>query len=253
MRLQGKVAIVTGGGAGMGRAVAEGYAHEGAAVVIAEIDARRGAETVETILSFGGDALHTATDVSDRRDVEAMVQATIDRYGRIDVLYNNAGVQMIGKDARAHELSDEVWERTIAVNLRGPWLTSRSVIPHMLRQGGGSIIHVGSPTGWLGCAPGYTAYSASKGGLIGLTRIMAADYGRDNIRVNLLVPGTTETPLIQDVLLQEGARQRLAAAIPLRRIGAPEDVVGLAVFLASDEARFCTGGVFTIDGGMSAI
>jgi NAD(P)-dependent dehydrogenase (short-subunit alcohol dehydrogenase family) len=253
MRLQGKVAIVTGGGAGMGRAVAEGYAREGAAVVIAEVDARRGAETVEAILSFGGDALYAPTDVSERRDVEALVQAAIDRFGRIDVLYNNAGVQMIGHDARAHELSDEVWERTIAVNLRGPWLTSRCVIPHMLRQGGGSIIHVGSPTGWLGCAPGYTAYSASKGGLLGLTRIMAVDYGRDNIRVNLLVPGTTETPLIQDVLAQAGTRQRLAAAIPLGRIGAPEDVVGLAIFLASDEARFCTGGVFMVDGGMSAM
>jgi NAD(P)-dependent dehydrogenase (short-subunit alcohol dehydrogenase family) len=123
----------------------------------------------------------------------------------------------------------------------------------MLRQGGGSIIHVGSPTGWLGCAPGYTAYSTSKGGIVGLTRIMAVDYGRDQIRVNALVPGTTETPLIEDVLQQPGRRERLAAAIPLGRIGASEDVVGLAIFLAADESRFCTGGIFMVDGGMSAI
>lgn len=253
MRLQGKVTIVTGAGVGMGRAVAEGYAREGAQVVLVEIDPARGQAAAAAIRAAGGDALFVHADVAQSTDVQRMVQATIERYGRIDVLYNNAGVQMFGSDARAHKLSDEVWERTLAVNLRGPWLCSKYTIPQMLLQGGGSIIHVGSPTGWLGCAPGYTAYSASKGGIIGLTRIMAVDYGRDQIRVNALVPGTTETPLIEGVLQQAGVRQRLAAAIPLGRIGASEDVVGLAVFLASDESRFCTGGVFMVDGGMSAI
>lgn len=253
MRLQGKVTIVTGAGVGMGRAVAEGYAREGAQVVLVEIDPARGEAAVAAIRAAGGDALFVHADVAESTDVQRMVQAVIERYGRIDVLYNNAGVQMFGSDARAHELSDEVWERTLAVNLRGPWLCSKYTIPQMLQQGGGSIIHVGSPTGWLGCAPGYTAYSTSKGGIIGLTRIMAVDYGRDQIRVNALVPGTTETPLIESVLQQAGVRQRLAAAIPLGRIGASEDVVGLAVFLASDESRFCTGGIFMVDGGMSAI
>jgi 3-oxoacyl-[acyl-carrier protein] reductase len=162
-------------------------------------------------------------------------------------------VQFIGQDACAHELDETVWARTLAVNLWGPWLCSKYVIPYMLQQGGGSIIHVGSPTGFLGCAPHYTAYSASKGGVIGLTRIMAVDYGRNHIRVNALIPGTMETPLIADVLAREGARARLAGAIPLGRIGLPQDVVGLAVFLASEEARFCTGGIFMVDGGMSAI
>jgi NAD(P)-dependent dehydrogenase (short-subunit alcohol dehydrogenase family) len=237
----------------MGRAVAEGYARAGARVVLVEIDPARGEEAAAAIRAAGGDALFVRADVADGADVRRMVEAAVARYGRIDVLYNNAGVQMIGRDARAHELSDDVWERTLAVNLRGPWLCSKHVIPHMLRQGGGSIIHVGSPTGWLGCAPGYTAYSASKGGIVGLTRIMAVDYGRDQIRVNALVPGTTETPLIEGVLQQPGRRERLAAAIPLGRIGASEDVVGLAIFLAADESRFCTGGIFMVDGGMSAI
>jgi NAD(P)-dependent dehydrogenase (short-subunit alcohol dehydrogenase family) len=237
----------------MGRAVAEGYAREGAFVVLVEIDPARGEAAAAAIRSSGGEAHFVRADVADSTDVQRMVQAVIDRHDRIDVLYNNAGVQMIGRDARAHELSDEVWERTLAVNLRGPWLCSKYALPHMLRQGGGSIIHVGSPTGWLGCAPGYTAYSTSKGGIIGLTRIMAVDYGRDQIRVNALVPGTTETPLIEGVLQQPGRRERLAAAIPLGRIGASEDVVGLAIFLAADESRFCTGGIFMVDGGMSAI
>jgi NAD(P)-dependent dehydrogenase (short-subunit alcohol dehydrogenase family) len=236
----------------MGRAVAEGYAREGAFVVLVEIDPARGEAAAAAIRSSGGEAHFVRADVADSTDVQRMVQAVIDRHDRIDVLYNNAGVQMIGRDARAHELSDEVWERTLAVNLRGPWLCSKYALPHMLRQGGGSIIHVGSPTGWLGCAPGYTAYSVSKGGIVGLTRIMAVDYGRDQIRVNALVPGTTETPLIEGVLQQAGVRQRLAAAIPLGRIGASEDVVGLAIFLAADESRFCTGGIFMVDGGMSA-
>ena len=253
MRLLGKVTIVTGAGVGMGRAVAEGYAREGARVVLVEINPERGEAAMAAIRSAGGDALFVRADVAESADVQRMVQSVIDQHGRIDVLYNNAGVQMFGSDARAHELSDEVWERTLAVNLRGPWLCSKYTIPHMLQQGGGSIIHVGSPTGWLGCAPGYTAYSASKGGVIGLTRIMAVDYGRDQIRVNALVPGTTETPLIESVLQQAGVRQRLAAAIPLGRIGASEDVVGLAIFLAADESRFCTGGIFMVDGGMSAI
>lgn len=252
-RLQGKVAIVTGGGAGMGRAVVEAYAREGAAVVIAEMNVDRGAESAAAVHAAGGEAIFVPTDVANSENVAALVDKTVVQYGRVDVLYNNAGVQMTGHDARAHELSEAVWARTLAVNLHGPWLTSKNVIPHMLRHGGGSIIHVGSPTGWLGCAPGYTAYSSSKGGLIGLTRIMAIDYGRDNIRVNLLVPGTTETPLIEGILVQDGMRQRLREAIPLGRIGDPEDMTGLAIFLASDESRFCTGGIFTIDGGQSAM
>jgi len=162
-------------------------------------------------------------------------------------------VQLHGQDARAHELSEEVWDRTYAVNLRGVWLCSKYAIPLMLKQGGGSIIHVASPTGMLGCAPGYTAYSSSKGGVFGLTRVMAADYARDNIRVNAIVPGAMETPLIAELLTDQQTRQNLAALMPLGRLGQPEDVVGLALFLASDESRFCTGGIYMVDGGLTAV
>jgi len=136
--------------------------------------------------------------------------------------------------------------------VKGVWLCCKYVIPAMLERGGGSIILVGSPTGYRGCAPGYTAYSSSKGAIIGLTRVMAVDYAKEKIRVNSLMPGTTETPMVAEALDDPGVRQRLAAAIPMGRVGRPEDVVGLAIFLASDESNFCTGGMYMADGGMTA-
>ncbi len=252
MRLQNKVVIVTGAGAGMGGAVAVAYAREGAKIVAADVDEKLAQITVTKIRDAGGEATFVYTDISDAKQVKALVARTVEKYGGVDVLYNNAGVQFMRAEARAHELSEEIWDRTHAVNLKGAWLCAKYVIPAMMERGGGSIILVGSPTGFLGCAPGNTAYSSSKGGVIGLTRVMAVDYAKDHIRVNALFPATTETPMIDAALTSQADRDRLAAAIPMGRIGQPEDVAGLAIFLASDESAFCTGGMFMADGGMTA-
>jgi len=252
MRLKGKTAIVTGGGAGIGRAVVELYAREGASVVIAEIAAATGEAVARAVSGCGGKATFIRCDVSQAPQVKAMVEETLRQYGGVDILVNNAAVQMHGQDARAHELAEEVWDRTMAINLRAVWLCSKYVIPAMFRRGGGSIIHISSPTGLTGCAPAYTAYSTSKGGVFALTKIMAVDYGSDNIRVNAIVPGTTDTPMIASLISARQVRARLEAKSPLGRLGTPEDVAPLAVFLGSDESRYCTGGFYMADGGMLA-
>jgi NAD(P)-dependent dehydrogenase (short-subunit alcohol dehydrogenase family) len=250
MRLQGKVAIVTGGGAGIGRAVAELYAREGARVVVAEICPSNGDQVAGSIQSSGREATFVQADVARVEDVRKVVKTAVERYGGLDILVNNAAIQMHGCDARAHELSEEVWDRTMSINLRAVWLCSKHAIPEMLKRAGGSIIHLASPTGITGCAPTYTAYSTSKGGVIALTKIMAVDYARDNIRVNAIVPGTTETPMIESLLADGQVRARLIAKAPLGRLGTPEDVAPLAVFLASSESCYCTGGLYAADGGL---
>jgi NAD(P)-dependent dehydrogenase (short-subunit alcohol dehydrogenase family) len=253
MRLENKVAIVTGGGAGMGQAVAEGFAREGARVVVGEINPALGQAVAEAIQQAGGEAIFVRADVSQASDNEALVAAAVQAFGGLDILYNNAAIQLHGQDARAHELSEEVWDRTYALNIRGVWLCAKYAIPAMLERGSGSIINVASPTGMVGCAPGYTAYSSSKGAVYALTRVMAVDYARDKIRVNAVIPGATNTPLIAELLADEETRRNLAAQAPLARLGQPEDVVGLAIFLASDESSFCTGGYYAVDGGLTAI
>jgi NAD(P)-dependent dehydrogenase (short-subunit alcohol dehydrogenase family) len=162
-------------------------------------------------------------------------------------------VQLHGRDARAHELPEDVWDRTYAINIRGAWLCAKHGIPALLARGGGAIINIASPTGMLGCAPGYTAYSSSKGAMFGLTRVMAADYARDNIRVNAIVPGATETPLIAEMLADPRQRAELHALSMFGRLGKPEEVAAMAVFLASDEAVYCTGGTYMVDGGLTAM
>lgn len=252
MRLKDKVAIVTGGGAGIGGAIAKGYAREGARVVVADINRAYGESTAAEISTAGGQAMFVQTDISKTAEIKKMVETAVDQYGSVDILVNNAAVQLFEQEGRAHELSEETWDKTMSINLRGAWLCCKYTLPVMLNHGGGAIINIASPTGLSGCAPGYTAYSASKGGMIALTKVMAIDYARDNIRVNALVPGTTVTPLTQDVLLDPVFRADREELMPIGRLGQPEDVVGLAVFLASDEARFCIGGLFMVDGGMTA-
>ena len=252
MRLRDKVAVITGGASGLGRETARAFVREGAKVVVSDIDPAGGEATVQELRRAGGDAVFVRTDVSKSADAQALARSATDHFGRIDVLYNNAGVQLHGRDVRAHELDEDTFDRTFAINVRGVWLCSKFVIPVMLRQGGGSIIHAASPTG-LRAAPPFTAYSASKGAVIALTRTMAAEYAADNIRVNAIVPGATETPMIRPLLEDEHKRNALVARMPMGRLGRPEDVAPLVVFLASDESRFCTGGLYMADGGSTAM
>ncbi len=248
MRLKSKVAIVTGGGAGIGEAIATSYAREGARVVVAEIDPGRGQATVETIQRFGGEALFVETDVSSEPHVRRMVESTLQRFGRIDILVNNAAVLISHGKTRAHELSLEEWDKTINVNLRGYWLCSKYVIPSMMAQGAGNILFIGSRTGLRGFA-GLTAYSASKGGTLALMRSMAADYAREGIRINAIIPGTMDTPMNADELSQPGAREKFLPGIPAGRLGVATDIAGMATFLATEEASFCIGGLYFVDGG----
>lgn len=253
MKLSGKVAVVTGAAVGLGRAVASRFAREGAMVVAADTSVPCGVSVVEQIRKDGGHGIFVRTDVAEERDVTALLQSALAEYGRIDVLYNNAAVLFHDRDARVHELSLDIWEQVMRVNMRGTFLCSKYVIPLMLKQGGGSIINVGSPTGMSGCAPNLTAYSTSKAGVMGLTRVMAAAYARDGIRVNSLVPGTMDTPMNEYLLRNEETREQYREAVPMGRLGMPCDIEGLAVFLASEDSSYCTGGLYTCDGGLTVV
>jgi NAD(P)-dependent dehydrogenase (short-subunit alcohol dehydrogenase family) len=250
--LKDQVAIVTGAGAGIGRGIAERFGREGAKVVVAEVEPATGNSASAAIRDAGGEAVFIETDVSSEAQVKNLVDRALDRYGRIDVLCNNAAILLLEHEAPAHELSAETWDRTMAVNLRGYWLCSKYVIPAMLRQGSGSVIHVASPTGLFGFTR-LTAYSTSKGGVIGLMRAMAADYAPHHIRVNAIVPGTIDTPMNAVELADPEARRRYAEMAPARRLGTPRDLAGIAVYLASEDSDYCVGGIFTVDGGLTAV
>ncbi len=237
----------------MGRAVALRYAREGACVVLAEVQEESGCSVLAEIEREGGQALLARVDVSAEDEVRELVRVVRERWGKVDILYNNAAVLFHKREARAHELSSEVWDITHNVNLRGAWLCSKYVIPLMLGHGGGSIVHVSSPTGLTGCGATLTAYSASKGGLIALTRVMAVDYAKDGIRVNTIIPGTMDTPMNRDLVEDHVVKSELLRNIPVGRLGTSEDVAGLAVFLASDDSAYCTGGIYMVDGGLTAI
>lgn len=253
MRLSGKVAVVTGAAAGLGRAVALRFAREGAVVVAADTNEAHGALLAGQFSDLGYEGTFVQTDISEECAVRNLFDTALTRYKQVDILYNNAAVLPYDRDSQVQELSVETWDYIMGVNLRGPFLCSKYAMPSMLKQGGGSIINLSSPTGLYGCAPNLTAYSASKAGVIGLTRVMAAAHARHNIRVNSIIPGTMDTPMNGDLLSDNTTRERFREAIPLGRLGTAQDIEGLAVFLASDESAYCTGGIFVCDGGLTAV
>jgi NAD(P)-dependent dehydrogenase (short-subunit alcohol dehydrogenase family) len=252
-RLADKRAFVTGAASGIGRAVAARFAAEGARVAVADLDPDAATSTADQIMADGGEALALAADVTKEAAVEAAFARAVDAYGGLDVVVINAGVQLFGQDSRVHDLDTQIWDRTHAVNLRGAFLTGKHGVRALLAAGGGSVICTGSPTGLFGVAPACTAYSASKAGIFGLARAIATGYAPDGIRCNVVVPGFTATPLVESVLADPAATQRLVNQVPLRRPGQPEEVASMMLFLASDEAAYVTGGLFSVDGGQTAI
>jgi len=247
MRLKDKVALVTGGASGIGRATAELFAREGARVAVADYSAD-GRDTVQAIKNAGGEAIFVPVDVSDSGQVAKMVEAALQAYKRIDILFNGAGILYYGT---VLETDEQAWNRVISINLTGTYLCCRAVVPHMIRQGGGSIINVASTVGAHDACANAVAYVTSKGGVTLFTKALAIDHARQGVRANALVPGATDTPMIRKALTPE-ALEALASSQPMGRLGRPEELAKAVLFLASDDASFVTGSAMYVDGGQTA-
>lgn len=252
MRLQDKVAIITGSAGGMGQAAAELFAREGASVVLADIAADAGEETAQKIRDSGSKAIFVQANVAKEADVKNMVGAAIDAFGHVDVLYNNAGI-MPSDDGSVTDISEELWDRVMDVNLKGAFLCSKYAIPPMVKQGkGGSIINVASFVAFMGCTVPQDAYTVSKGGMLSLTKSFAVQYGRYGIRCNAICPGPIETPLLRFLWTSEEERNLRLNRIPLGRFGKANDIIYMALYLASDESSWTTGAWLVVDGGITS-
>ena len=251
MRLSGKVSIITGAGGGMGRTAALMFAAEGARIVVAEFGEAAGDETVQLVRDAGGEATFVKTDVSRESDAKAMVDHAIATFGRVDVLYNNAGV-MPEADHSVIDTDVATWDQVMAVNVRGVFLGCKYAIPPMVERGSGSIINIASFVALLGCSVPQDAYTASKGALLALTRSLAVQFGPNGVRSNAICPGPVETPLLMDWLVKDEEAKRIRLARnPSGRFGKPEEIVHVAVYLASDESRWTNGANLVIDGGIT--
>jgi len=251
-RLDGKVVFITGAGSGMGRAASVRFAQEGARVVVAEVAEAAGRQTVDEVHAAGGEALFVRTDVSRETDVAAAIRAGEAAFGRIDVLYNNAGI-FPPEDGSVVDLDEAVWDRVMAVNLKGIYLVCKHGIPALLRAGGGSVINIASFVALVGCTVPQDAYTASKGGVIALTKSLAVQFGPRGIRTNAICPGPIETQLLtQWLLTNPEAKAVRLARIPMGRFGRPDDIVAMALYLASDESSWTNGAVLVVDGGITS-
>ncbi len=244
MKLNGKVAFVTGFGSGLGRAIAVLFAQEGAAVAGTSITEAKGRDTAAMIEKTGNQALFRAGDVSNSAEMKALIDEAVKQFGGLDIVVNSAGVRTNGSIT---EITEEQWDRTISVNLKGVFVIARLAIPEMIKRGGGVILNIGARSGMAGQA-GRAAYCASKGGMITLTEAMAMDHARDKIRVNCICPGPTRTPMVDTSTPEKLARYK--TRVPVGRIGEPEDIAQAALYLASDEASMVTAAILPVDGGM---
>lgn len=245
--LEGKVALVTGAAMGIGRAAALRFASEGAQVVVADVDVRGGRETVDLVEAAGGEASFVEADVSARADVEAMVRHCVERFGGLDCAHNNAGIA--APMVPLADYPDDGWDRTIAVMLTGVYHCMKAEIPAMLARGAGAIVNTASGVGLVGY-PGQAAYTASKHGVVGLTKVAALDYGAQGIRVNAICPGTARTPMVDEALAQDPSiGAHLKALHPIGRIAEADEIAAAAVWLCTPAASFVLGAVLPVDGG----
>jgi NAD(P)-dependent dehydrogenase (short-subunit alcohol dehydrogenase family) len=251
MRLQDKVALITGAGSGIGRESALRFTTEGAKIVVVDLNADGGQETVEQVKSAGGQAVFVRADVSSATDAEAMIRTAEETFGKLDILFNNAGISHADDDD-AVSTEEAIWDLTFAINVKGVFLGCKYGIPALRRAGGGSIINTASFVAILGAATPQLAYTSSKGAVLSMSRELAAIHARENIRVNALCPGPLRTELLMKYLNTEERRQRRLVHIPIGRFGEAKEIANAALFLASDEASFVTGATFLVDGGITA-
>jgi NAD(P)-dependent dehydrogenase (short-subunit alcohol dehydrogenase family) len=250
-RLQDKRAVVTGASFGIGRATALRFAAEGARVgLIARRDGPL-SEVTALIEERGGEALAMSADVSDEASLSGAIDRVADAFGGLDIVVSNAGIEVPDADARVHELELSVWEQIMATNLTGQFLACKHGVRHLLKQGGGSVVCVGSPCGIMGFCTNEPAYSASKAGVMSMARVMAADYVDDGIRVNVVIPGLIDTPMNDYVMKDPELREKWTAGIPMKRAGSADETAAVILFLASDEASYVTGSSYVVDGGQT--
>ncbi|TPI38173.1 SDR family oxidoreductase [Mesorhizobium sp. B3-1-9] len=252
--LNGKIAAVTGAGSGIGQAAAKRLAEEGCKVAILDWNEESARATAQQIAQAGGEALPLKADVSNESQVEAAFKAIVARFGRLDILVSNAGIFSGERDGKVDGLSKAVWDEIVGVNLTGMYLSCKHGVAAIKATAGkGAVVLTGSPTGMSGCTPANVAYGSSKGGVHGLSRVMAVDHAPEGIRVNVVVPGFTLTPIVRELVADPKVYEWQIQNIPLKRGAEPEEIAGAVAFLASDDASYMTGSFMFVDGGLTAI
>jgi NAD(P)-dependent dehydrogenase (short-subunit alcohol dehydrogenase family) len=250
-RLDGKVALITGGASGMGMVASRLFVAEGAKVVLTDVSDEAGERVAGSIRAEGGEATYVHADVSQEADARTMVETAVATYGGLTILYNNAGV-MLADDGSVHTTDEKIWDTTLAINVKGVAHGCKYGIPAMIDSGGGSVVNVASFVAWMGAATSQTAYTASKGAVLAMTREIAVEYARKGVRCNALCPGPIDTPLLAELLADPARRERRFVHIPMGRLGQAEELAKAALFLASDESSYMTGASLIVDGGITA-